>query len=142
MFPVPNEGLVISYSYLWRHEFVGGEESGRKNRPCAIVVAINNTPFDPARVAVVPITHKQPDASCHFVELPVKIKNYLGLDDANSWVVCDEANIFDWPGTDMSFASNGRVFYGLLPDALIKRIRDEVRRAHAQGSFKSVPRTS
>jgi hypothetical protein len=38
--PEPECGLVISYSYLWRHEALQGVEEGRKNRPCVVVAAV------------------------------------------------------------------------------------------------------
>jgi hypothetical protein len=38
--PEPQLGLVISYSYLWHHEHREGNDEGRKNRPCGIVLAL------------------------------------------------------------------------------------------------------
>ena len=37
--PNPQSGLVISYAYLWHHEHQGGQEEGRKDRPCVIALA-------------------------------------------------------------------------------------------------------
>ena len=37
--PVPLPGLVIRYSFLWSREARAGATEGRKDRPCAIVVA-------------------------------------------------------------------------------------------------------
>lgn len=59
-FPEPEVGLVISYSYLWKEEEERGLVEERKERPCAIVVAIDlHTPELGGRkqVAVAPITH-------------------------------------------------------------------------------------
>ena len=42
-FPVPHPGLVIRYSYLWKHEEVEGCEEGHKDRPCAVVVAFEDS---------------------------------------------------------------------------------------------------
>lgn len=39
-FAEPQPGLVISYSYLWSEESERGRVEGRKDRPCAIIVAI------------------------------------------------------------------------------------------------------
>jgi len=39
-FPEPQVGLVISYSYLWSEEAERGQIEGRKDRPCAIIVAL------------------------------------------------------------------------------------------------------
>src|SRR5271169_4783306 len=38
--PTPEPGLVISYSYVWDHEARGGQEEGRKDRPCVIALAV------------------------------------------------------------------------------------------------------
>ena len=37
--PAPEPGLIIRYAYLWRSEAFQGEEEGRKDRPCAVVLA-------------------------------------------------------------------------------------------------------
>jgi hypothetical protein len=39
--PTPRAGLVIRYSYLWQSEAAAGREDGVKDRPCAIVLAID-----------------------------------------------------------------------------------------------------
>lgn len=39
--PLPKSGMVINYSYLWHDEKMRGREEGVKNRPCAIVIALN-----------------------------------------------------------------------------------------------------
>ena len=60
-FPEPQPGLVISYAYLWSEEAEQGRVEGRKDRPCAIVVAVETPgPVPRKRVAVVPITHVPP----------------------------------------------------------------------------------
>src|SRR5689334_4007413 len=40
-FPEPEVGLVISYAYLWFEEAERGQVEGRKDRPCAIIVAVD-----------------------------------------------------------------------------------------------------
>lgn len=60
-FPEPQAGLVISYAYLWSDEAEQGHVEGRKDRPCAIVVALENPEPKPRKqVAVVPIMHTSP----------------------------------------------------------------------------------
>ena len=39
-FPEPRVGLVVSYSYLWSEEAEQGLVEGKKDRPCAIILAI------------------------------------------------------------------------------------------------------
>ncbi len=97
--PAPVPGLVICYAYLWHDEYKAGAEEGRKDRPCAIVVATTDADGDTA-VWVAPITHIKPDDP-HAVLLPQSVKRRLGLDDRPSWVVTDELNQFIWPGHDL-----------------------------------------
>jgi hypothetical protein len=54
-FPQPEIGLVISYSYLWRDEAEAGHVEGRKNRPCAIVLVVQQAEGKAPVVTVVPI---------------------------------------------------------------------------------------
>jgi len=98
--PDPRPGLVIRYSYLWRREQVAGREEGVKDRPCAIVLAIDGEDGDKT-VYVLPITHAPPDDPADGVELPRTTKARLGLDSERSWVVVSEGNSFIWPGPDL-----------------------------------------
>lgn len=56
---------------------------------------------DAVRVTVAAVTHTQPHADTIALEMPPKVKQHLGLDDARSWIVLDEVNQFDWPGFDL-----------------------------------------
>ena len=64
--PDPQLGLVISYAYLWHHEHQAGQDEGRKDRPCVVVLAVDRG-VDGLIVTVVPITHVPPadPPSCH-----------------------------------------------------------------------------
>jgi len=55
-FPRPEIGLVISYSYLWSDEAEAGHVEGRKNRPCAIVLVVQQVEGRAPVVTGVPIT--------------------------------------------------------------------------------------
>jgi hypothetical protein len=75
-FPEPEAGLVISYSYLWKEEEERGQTEGRKDRPCAIVLAVDDP--DPKadgrkQVAVAPITHSPPHDPNVAVEIPLRV---------------------------------------------------------------------
>ena len=37
---LPKPGEVIRYSYLWHDEHRAGQEEGRKDRPCAVVMSL------------------------------------------------------------------------------------------------------
>ena len=100
-----------------------GRPKGRKDRPAlALAVAISDQ--DGRRhVLALPITHAQPGAAHHRVELPAATKRILGLDDAPSWVITTEAARFAWPGADVRVAP-GRAtpIYGFVSSALLKSI--------------------
>lgn len=124
-FPDPIPGLVIRYSYLWRREADQGQEEGRKDRPCAIILTTQND-AGLTRVLVLPVTHSSPVAGQTAIELPHATKQRLGLDDEPSWVVITEANDFIWPGPDLRPIGKDRstVAYGVLPPSLYRTIRD------------------
>ncbi len=132
--PAPRPGLVIRYSYLRRREARIGQEEGLKNRPCTIILAVEQA--DRTRVYALPITHAPPTNPDEAVELPPLVKARLGLDVERSWVVVTEANSFAWPGPDLR-PQPGQgpesVDYGFLPPTLFRVIRDRfVTRARAR----------
>jgi hypothetical protein len=123
--PEPAPGLVICYSYLWHDERRRGVDEGRKDRPCAIVVARIDEAGDTS-VLVVPITHTEPRADRHPVELPPAVRRRLGLDDRRSWIVTDELNRFTWPGFDLRPVSRQTpdIFhFGFLPSRLFNAVK-------------------
>jgi mRNA-degrading endonuclease toxin of MazEF toxin-antitoxin module len=126
-FPEPQAGLVISYSYLWFEEFESGQVEGRKDRPCAVILAVD-VPDKASRyrkrVVVVPITHAAPRDPGVAVEIPGAVKNHLGLDSERSWVILDEINEFGWPGFDLRpiKGDDVRIDYGFLPPRLFRRL--------------------
>lgn len=141
-YPEPQPGLVISYSFLWSEEAEQGQVEGRKDRPCAIVVALDGAaPDKPKQVAVVPITHLPPADPVVAIEIPLPVKRHLGLDSERSWVILDEFNVFAWPGYDLRpiKEKDGRVEYGFLPPRLFDQIIETIRRLDEQ---EAIARTS
>ncbi|MBY0355604.1 MAG: type II toxin-antitoxin system PemK/MazF family toxin [Rickettsiales bacterium] len=125
--PSPEPGLVISYAYLWRKEFEAGQEEGRKNRPCVIVLSVEK--YDSGtHVTVAPITHSPPSPGTPCLEIPLRVKQHLGLDDDRSWVILDEVNQFVWPGYDLRPVPGkpGEMTYGFLPPRLFDQIRSGI----------------
>jgi len=125
--PEPEVGLDISYSYLWKEEEERGLAEGRKDRPCAIVLAVDHP--DPEagghkQVAVAPITHPPPQDMNVAVEIPPRVKQHLGFDSERSWVILDEVNVFTWPGFDLRPVRRGadRIDYGLLPPKMFNQL--------------------
>ena len=124
-FPTPIPGLVIRYAYLWRSEYLRGQEEGVKDRPCAVLLAMTDEAGD-KRVVVLPISHTPPNDPAHGVEIPVATKRRLGLDDTRSWIIVTESNRFVWPGPDLRPEKPGNptsVAYGQLPRALFEQVR-------------------
>lgn len=126
--PVPENGLVICYSYLWDVENRKGQEEGTKDRPCAIVLTTQRGEGVTV-VTVVPVTHTPPQAPDEAVEIPLKIKRRLGLDDVRSWIVVNEVNRFVWPGSDLrpvSRVESDLFDYGLLPPFLFRQVKERL----------------
>ena len=98
--PEPFPGLVINYSYLWRKDYMAGQEKGVKDRLCAVVLSRKIKGNDTV-VTVAAITHGQPENPDMAVEIPLKVKEYLNLDSDRSWIICTEVNRFVWPGPDI-----------------------------------------
>lgn len=123
--PDPRPGLVIRYSYLWQREHDAGREEGVKDRPCAIVLAIDGE-GDDKTVYVLPITHAPPADPADAVEFPPPTKARLGLDGERSWVVVNEGNSFVWPGPDLRLRPGQgpeSAAYGMLPPAFFNLVK-------------------
>ncbi len=141
--PVPEPGLVIGYSYLWHREFEQNQEEGSKDRPCAIILTAENKAGDTV-VTVLPITHSPPAEENDAVEIPVAVKQRLGLDEAQSWILVTEVNRFVWPGPDLRRTKRGksaRFDFGPVPPSLYRRIRDRFMAAAATHRVRIVPRS-
>jgi hypothetical protein len=118
--------LVIRYAYLWRREAEEGLEEGAKDRPCAIILAVE-TQVDDTLVYVLPITHTQPRLAEDGLELPQVTKLRLRLDSDRSWIMLTEANIFAWPGPDLRLVEGQgprSIAYGMLPPKLMAVVRE------------------
>jgi hypothetical protein len=92
--PNPEPGLVLSYAYLWHHEYQAGREEARKDRPSVIVLAVEREADNATVVTVLPITHTPPSDPASAVEIPLPVERHLGLDDARSWIIVSEGNEF------------------------------------------------
>lgn len=139
--PEPELGLVVSYAYLWRREQLEGRLEARKDRPCVIVLAVDQGSRGRV-VTVVPVTHSEPKDVSMAVELPQAVKRHLGLDAERSWVMLDEGNRFLWPGFDLRLVprSNDRYDYGFLPPRLFAAIVTRFSEVWAANKGHAVPR--
>ena len=144
-YPAPEVGLVISYSFLWSEEAQQGQVEGRKDRPCAIVMAVETDERDagrPYQIAVVPITHVPHGNPEVAIEIPAAVKRHLGLDEDRSWIVVDEFNTFTWPGYDLRpiKKKEGRIDYGFLPPKLFDQIIEKITQLQSQGKITQTSR--
>lgn len=114
---------MIRYAYLWRDEARAGRDEGAKDRPCVIVLAVDDQDGRKV-VTVAPVTHRPPDSPGDAVELPKDTKSRLGLDEARSWIVATEINRFVWPGPDIRPARRGAWDYGFVPGGLLRAVRE------------------
>lgn len=140
--PAPEPGLVISYAYLWRHEHNRGQDEGRKDRPCLVVLTSEVTAGGATRVTVAALTHVPPHASTTALELPANVKRHLGLDESPSWIILDEVNQFHWPGFDLRPVPHqaGTVAYGFIPPRLFQLAKARLLEAHARRQVAIIPR--
>lgn len=138
--------MVVSYSYLWKHETETGETEGRKNRPAAIVVTSTEAGLG-EMVYVVPITHRPPAKDDSWkILIPQTIKQRLGLDEEKSWIDVSEMNVFTWSGYHLSPTKRGRTpdqetcLYGYLPSRFFNSVRKALHECHQAKKLRLVPR--
>jgi hypothetical protein len=143
MWPNPEPGLVIRYSYLWLSEFLQGREEGVKDRPCTIVAAVQEENQDTQRVLVLPVTHTLPNHPELAIEIPLAVKRHLGLDEAQSWIMLSESNDFLWPGPDLRpvGTDNSTIAYGFLPPKIFITVRQRFIMLEEQQRASRVQRT-
>lgn len=141
--PAPEPGLVIRYSYLWLREQSQGREEGSKDRPCAIVLAVQDRD-GASQVLVVPVTHTPPESPETALEVPAAIKRHLGFDAEHSWIVLSESNLFEWPGPDLRRVGNrddSSVAYGFLPPRFFAELRRRFLALEAAARSRRIRRT-
>lgn len=142
--PDPEPGLVIRYAYLWRWEADQGREGARKDRPCAVILAINRMK-EVATVYVAPITHTPPPSAASGLAVPPGAKRRLGLGLAPSWIITTEFNSFAWPGSDLRKIGpsdpESAIAYGQLPNSTTERMLESFRKNLRAGRARVVRRS-
>ncbi|EKV32410.1 hypothetical protein C882_2489 [Caenispirillum salinarum AK4] len=89
-----------------------------------------------------PVTHRQPDAAAHGVEIPRRVKDHLGLDQQRSWIIATDLNEFLWPGDHMFPIPGGRLDqfdYGTIPQKLLSQVVERID-ALAGAALHRIPR--
>ena len=138
--PDPQGGLVIRYDYLWSSEEQEGREEGSKVRPCAIVLALAETRDGARQVVVCGITHQEPRPPHEGVEIPLKVKRHLGLDDERSWAVVSEGNLVDWDDPGIEPIAPGQWTYGFVPQELAAKMARTLLARYRSGQLPLVNR--
>lgn len=71
------------------------------------------------------ITHRAPTGTTVGIEIPMKVKQAIGLEEAPSWVIVSEHNVDEWPNGGLSAVpGEGDAFaYGFLPPGLFSKVK-------------------
>jgi hypothetical protein len=118
----PQAGMVLHYSFLWKHEAERGRNEGAKDRPVVVVVLL----ADGEEVVVAPITTKPPEPGATAIETPARVRAHLGLDAAQSWISIATLNRFVWPGPDLRAvpgSAPSTALYGFMPQKLLDAVK-------------------
>ena len=83
---------------------------------------------------VLGISHTPPRTGRRALQVPLKLKRHLGLDEDPAWVYTDELNVFAWPGPDIRPAhylskrpgARGDCVIGQLPSDWFEKLKSEV----------------
>lgn len=124
-YPVPIPGLVIRYSYLWKREADRGQVHGQKDRPCVVVLCVDEIDGEKV-VTVAPVTHSKPSDPAQAIELTPATRRRLGLDAEKNWIMATEVNSFYWPGPDLVPAAPGTYAYGELPAVVFQALTAKI----------------
>ncbi|MEQ8348666.1 MAG: hypothetical protein RIB84_04980 [Sneathiellaceae bacterium] len=124
--PEPKPGLVIRCDYLWSHEAAAGRDRG-KDRP-ACLVAASDSSARPRFVVILPITDSAPADDIVGIEIPARVRQAIGLDDARSWVIVSEYNVDEWPNGGLGSVPGrpGAFSYGFIPPRLFAQVRERL----------------
>ena len=140
----PKPGLVIRFDFLWKEEARAGSEQGRKDRPCAIILATKPKEDGVRDVVLCPITHSPPREGETAVEIPPKLARHLKLDDERSWIKTHQVNTVEWEKDRLPYgvvpAHPGQWVFGQLHHAIGKQAFEQVRENATRKRLRNVRR--
>ncbi|MEA2771342.1 MAG: hypothetical protein QOD93_4304 [Acetobacteraceae bacterium] len=138
--PEPRPGLVVRYDYLWNRQAAAGRDQGKERPAC--LVAASDSAAKPRFVITLPITHSPPTGETIRIEIPARVREAIGLDDAPSWVVVSEHNVDEWPNGGLApLPGRPGVFgYGFIPPSLFAQIKTRFLALAEQGRGAEVRR--
>jgi hypothetical protein len=132
--------LVFRYDYLRNQEAAAGRDQGKERPAC--VVAVSDSATIPRFVVILPITHRASSGDTVGIEIPAKVRQAIGLDDAQSWVIVSEHNVDEWPNGGLApLPGRPGVFsYGFIPPSLFSQIKARFLALTGQGRSTGVRR--
>jgi hypothetical protein len=138
--PEPRPGLVFRYDYLWSRDSMSGSDQGKERPAC--LVAATDPAIKPRFVVIVPITHSPPSGDTVGIEIPPRVRQAIGLDDAPCWFIVSEHNVDEWPNSGLAPVPGrpGVFSYGFIPPSLFAQIRGRFLALVKQGQGTSVRR--
>ncbi len=93
-----------------------------------MVVAIEKREHG-TQILVVPVSTRPPHQGDTAIEIPLRVKEHLGLGQERCWIVTDEYNLFTWPGPDIRPIRSGGAIeprYGSIPGKLFEQVRAKI----------------
>jgi len=140
----PKPGLVIRFDFLWKEEERAGHSEGRKDRPCAIILATKPREDGVQDVVLCPITHSPPLEGESGVEIPAMLARHLKLDDERSWIKTHQVNTVEWEKGRLPFgimpAHKGQWVFGQLHYSIGKQAFEQVRDNATRKRLRNVRR--
>lgn len=134
--PEPKPGLVVRYDYLWSRQAAAGREAGKERPPC--LVAASDPAARPRFVVLLPITHSPPAGDTVGVEVPRRVREALGIDEAPCWVIVSEFNVDAWPNAGLVPVPGraGDFAYGFIPPGLFASIKARFMEQSGRGGVR------
>jgi hypothetical protein len=144
----PPVGFVIAYEFLWESQ-AGDREDGAKTYPAGVVMA-RKVEASATIAYVLGISHRQPQPGERALQLPPKLKRYLGLDEEPSWIYTDQLNVFTWPGPDLRPAERlstrrdaaGTCVIAPLPSDWFEIVKDHLLESRHRGLVAAIKRST
>lgn len=138
--PVPENGLIIKYDYLWGDQRKLQQKDGSKDRPCAVIASSRIDENGDYIVILCAITHSKHEDSNSEIKLPPKVAKYIGLDDRPQWFRTNEYNQVKWSDPGIIPASADQWEYGKIPSKLYHDIKESVLGHIKSKTISKVPR--
>ena len=138
--PNPEVGQIVRYDYLWRDEQLQGKIEGTKERPCAVIVAVQSQNDGSFTVLLAPITHSSKQANNAAIIIPEQAKTITGLDEDQSWLLTTEVNAVSWLDPGIVPAKKGQWIYGYLPRGIVRKAVDTILKFGREKKLKIIDR--